>query len=58
MNFSQSLFGVEFQSPVLLASGTCGYGAEMDGYLDLDALGGLVTKATTVAPREIGRAHV
>lgn len=51
MNFSQSLFGVEFQSPVLLASGTCGYGAEMDGYLDLDALGGLVTKATTVAPR-------
>lgn len=51
MNLSQSLFGVEFQSPVLLASGTCGYGAEMDGYLDIDALGGVVTKATTVAPR-------
>lgn len=51
MRLSQSLFGVEFQGPVLLASGTCGYGAEMAGYLELDELGGLVTKAVTVSPR-------
>jgi dihydroorotate dehydrogenase (NAD+) catalytic subunit len=51
VNLSQTLFGAEFQNPVLLASGTCGYGDEMDGFLDLDALGGLVTKAVTVEPR-------
>ncbi len=47
----QTLFGVEFQSPVLLASGTCGYGREYDGLIPLDELGGLVTKAVSVEPR-------
>jgi dihydroorotate dehydrogenase (NAD+) catalytic subunit len=47
----QELFGVEFQSPVLLASGTCGYGEEYDGLVPLDDIGGLVTKAVSVEPR-------
>lgn len=51
MLLSQMLFGVEFQNPVLLASGTCGYGAELDGFIDLDSLGGIVTKAVTAEPR-------
>ncbi|HEX6308172.1 MAG TPA: dihydroorotate dehydrogenase [Longimicrobiales bacterium] len=51
MHLEQTLLGVEFQNPVLLASGTCGYGAELDGFLDLDALGGLVIKAVTAEPR-------
>jgi dihydroorotate dehydrogenase (NAD+) catalytic subunit len=51
VNLAQDLFGVRFQNPVLLASGTCGYGAELDGLLDIDAVGGLVIKAVTVAPR-------
>jgi hypothetical protein len=32
----QTVFGIEFQNPVLLASGTCGYGAELDGFFDID----------------------
>jgi dihydroorotate dehydrogenase (NAD+) catalytic subunit len=51
VNLRQTLFGVEFQNPVLLASGTCGYGDEMDGFVDIDELGGIVTKAITVEPR-------
>ena len=45
------LFGVSFQNPVLLASGTAGFGREVSGVLDLDALGGIVTKAVTPEPR-------
>ncbi len=48
---AQTLFGVEFQSPVLLASGTCGYGREYDDLIPLDRIGGLVTKAVSVEPR-------
>lgn len=52
MNLEQQLLGTTFQNPVLLASGTCGYGEEMDGFFDIDELGGLVTKAVTVDVRE------
>lgn len=51
MRLAQELFGAEFQNPVLLASGTCGYGEEVSEILDLDALGGIVTKAVTPEPR-------
>jgi dihydroorotate dehydrogenase (NAD+) catalytic subunit len=51
MNLRQTLFGVEFQNPVMLAGGTAGYGRELDGVLDLDALGGMVTKAVTPEAR-------
>jgi dihydroorotate dehydrogenase (NAD+) catalytic subunit len=45
------VFGATFRNPVLLASGTCGYGAELQEYLDLDSLGGFVIKAVTVEER-------
>jgi dihydroorotate dehydrogenase (NAD+) catalytic subunit len=45
------LFGVTFQNPVLLAAGTAGFGREVDRVIDLDALGGIVTKAVTPEPR-------
>lgn len=48
---AQRLWGVEFHSPVLLASGTCGYGREYADLIPLDALGGLVTKAVSTHPR-------
>ena len=51
MTLEQQLFGVTFANPVLLAGGTAGYGMELDGVLDLDGLGGLVTKAVTPEPR-------
>lgn len=51
MNLRQTVFGADFANPVLLAGGTAGYGQELDGLLDLDRLGGLVTKAVTPEPR-------
>jgi dihydroorotate dehydrogenase (NAD+) catalytic subunit len=44
--------GIEFQNPVLLAAGTAAYGRELAGVIDLDALGGLVTKAVSVERRD------
>lgn len=43
--------GIDFQNPVLLAAGTAGYGRELAGVIDLDALGGLITKAVSVERR-------
>lgn len=36
---------IELPHPILLASGTAGYGAELAPYLDLSALGAVVTKS-------------
>lgn len=47
MNFA----GIELTSPVVLASGTCGYGRELEPFLDLSAIGGIVTKTITPEPR-------
>jgi dihydroorotate dehydrogenase (NAD+) catalytic subunit len=47
MMLAQDLFGTTFQNPVLLASGTCGYGEEIAAAIELERLGGLVTKAVT-----------
>jgi dihydroorotate dehydrogenase (NAD+) catalytic subunit len=47
----REIFGVRFQNPLLLASGTAGYGRELDGVMHLDALGGIVTKAVSLEPR-------
>lgn len=43
---------LEFRNPVILASGTCGYGAELDDFIDLAQLGGIIVKGTTIEPRE------
>ena len=51
MRLDQTLFGATFKNPVLLAAGTCGFGAEVGDVLDLNALGGLVTKSVTLEPR-------
>jgi len=48
---SIDLLGITFQNPILLAAGTAGFGRELDGTVDLDSLGGLVTKAVSLAPR-------
>ena len=46
------IFGAQFQNPILLAAGTAGFGRELDGVMDLEALGGLVTKAVSRDPRQ------
>lgn len=50
-DLSRDVFGTRFQNPVLLASGTAGYGRELEGVMRLDRLGGIVTKAVSVEPR-------
>ncbi|HVD59592.1 MAG TPA: dihydroorotate dehydrogenase catalytic subunit, partial [Gemmatimonadaceae bacterium] len=42
-----SFASLEFQNPLLLASGTAAYGRELSGVIDLDSLGGIVTKAVS-----------
>lgn len=48
--------GLVLRTPVLVASGPFGYGTEVDEAVDLDRLGGLVTRGTTLKPRTGHRA--
>ena len=43
--------GLRFQNPVLLAAGTAAFGRELRDVVELDHLGGLVTKAVSPRPR-------
>jgi len=49
---ARDVFGHSFQNPVLLAAGTAGFGRELDGIIDLESLGGIVTKAVSLEPRQ------
>ncbi|MBN3033018.1 MAG: dihydroorotate dehydrogenase [Candidatus Saganbacteria bacterium] len=46
------LAGIELKNPVMVASGTFGWGREYADYLDLNKLGAIVTKSITLLPRE------
>lgn len=46
-----NLCGVKLQNPVIPASGTFGFGAEMAEFYDLDLLGSISIKGTTLEPR-------
>ena len=54
-DLSRTVFGRRFQNPLLLASGTAGFGRELAGVMELDRLGGLITKAVSLAPRDGNR---
>lgn len=43
---------LELQNPVLTASGTFGYGEEFEELTDVNSLGGIIVKGTTLAPRQ------
>jgi len=45
-----TLCGISLKTPVLAASGTFGYGIEFEEIVDLNALGGLVTKGLSREP--------
>jgi dihydroorotate dehydrogenase (NAD+) catalytic subunit len=51
-HLSVRIAGIEFCNPVLVASGTFGYGEEYQSLIDLNKLGGVVTKSVTLEPRE------
>jgi dihydroorotate dehydrogenase (NAD+) catalytic subunit len=50
MQLETVLCGIRLRNPVLAASGTFGYGIEFASILDLNQLGGIVTKGLSRAP--------
>ena len=52
MNTSVKLAGVTFKNPILTASGTFGSGQEYAQFVDLNKLGGVVTKGVANVPWE------
>lgn len=50
MNMSVKIAGVEFQNPVMEASGTFGSGMEYGEFVDLNKLGAVVTKGVANVP--------
>jgi len=43
---------LKFRNPILLASGTVGYGNEIAQFIDLNKIGGIVTKSLSLKPRK------
>lgn len=43
---------MQLRNPVMLASGTCGYGNELEDFIGLAELGAVIVKGTTIEPRE------
>lgn len=52
MNTSVKIAGVEFRNPIVTASGTFGSGEEYSEFVDLSALGGVITKGVASIPWE------
>ena len=52
IDLSVSVGPLNFRNPVLLASGTVGYGNEMAEFVDLNKIGGIVTKSLSLKPRK------
>lgn len=46
-----SVAGLSLQNPIVLASGTAAYGAELADVMRLESLGAIVTKAVSLEPR-------
>ncbi|MEI6348541.1 MAG: dihydroorotate dehydrogenase [Bacteroidota bacterium] len=51
-NLKVNIGTLEFKNPVLTASGTFGYGPEYEDFLDINTLGGIIVKGTTIHHRE------
>lgn len=51
MNTEVNLAGIKMKNPVTVASGTFGYGREFAEFIDLNKLGGICTKGTSLKPR-------
>lgn len=52
MSLSVNVGSVQFKNPIILASGTCGFGRELSEYMDLSKLGALSSKGLTMLPRD------
>ncbi len=52
MNLAVDIGGLKLKNPIMTASGTFGYGPEFDDFIEVDKLGGIVVKGTTLNHRE------
>lgn len=52
IDFKIEIGSLTLKNPVLLASGTVGYGNEIAEFIDLSKLGGIVTKSLSLKPRK------
>jgi len=52
IDLTTSVGRVRLKNPILVAAGTFGYGEEYSRYIDLNILGGIITKTITLNPRE------
>ena len=52
MNTEVDFAGIKMKNPVTAASGTFGYGREYSQFFDLSKLGGIITKGTSLKPRD------
>jgi dihydroorotate dehydrogenase (NAD+) catalytic subunit len=48
----REIAGIKMKNPVMVASGTFGWGEEAAKFIDLEKLGAIVTKTVTLNPRE------
>jgi dihydroorotate dehydrogenase (NAD+) catalytic subunit len=51
LDLTVDLAGIPLRNPVLTASGTFGYGLELEPFFDLRRIGGFVAKSLTLEPR-------
>jgi dihydroorotate dehydrogenase (NAD+) catalytic subunit len=51
-DLSVKIGALELKNPVMTASGTFGYGMEFADFVDLEQIGGIIVKGTTLNPRE------
>lgn len=52
IDLSVSIGTLKLKNPVMLASGTVGYGNEISDFIDLSKIGGIVTKSISLKPRK------
>lgn len=52
VDLSVQVGSLKFRNPILLASGTVGYGNEIAEFTDLNKIGGIVTKSLSLKPRK------
>jgi len=52
VDLSVQVGSLKFRNPILLASGTVGYGNEISEFIDLSKIGGIVTKSLSLKPRK------
>ena len=51
-DLSVNIGGLKLKNPVMTASGTFGYGLEFSDFVNLEDIGGIIVKGTTLKPRE------